>query len=168
VPREKAMEWFDPSPYIADSHKITDIFGYWPTFHDAWIHELKMSVADGEPWVPGSVAPTLDLIIHVFEMTKEVDAEGCLVLRKHTLVHFQFRNVEDLELRKFSFQNSILELIFGHKPMAHRPIECPPLDVLTVRVSSSCGLSGEFTCHSGVVLSAEPCDGYGRLLARSS
>lgn len=53
------MEWFDPSPHIINSNKITDIFGYWPTFHDAWIHKLSLSVDDGEPWIAGSASPVL-------------------------------------------------------------------------------------------------------------
>jgi hypothetical protein len=166
------LEWFDPSPYIENSQAITEIFGHWPTFHDAWIHELKLSIADGEPWVPGSVAPVLELRVHVFEMTKDVDEDGYFVLTKHTLTNLQFRNVEGLQLTNFSYQNAILELILGIEPMTYRhgggPAEGPPPNVLTVKIEPSCGLSGEFKCQSAAVISAEPCDEYGHLLAASS
>lgn len=112
------MEWFDPAPFIENSNKITDIFGDWPTFHDAWILKLDLSVAGGEPWVAGSVSPTLDMLVHVFEMTGEVTKEGFLVQRNHTLVGLQFRNVEGLSLSNFSYQNAIFELILGLKRRA--------------------------------------------------
>lgn len=70
------MNGIDPSPYIENGNKITEIFGYWPTFHDAEIHNVSMSIADGEPWVPGSSSPVLEMEIHVFEMTKDVTEEG--------------------------------------------------------------------------------------------
>jgi hypothetical protein len=166
------MERFDPSSYIEDSQKITRIFGYWPTFHDAWIHELRLFAADGKPWLPGSISPVLEMVVHVFEMTNEVNEEGYFVLVKHTLAHFQFRNVEGLKLDDFSYQNAIFELIFGIEPMSYRhgggPVEGPPPNVLTVTIDSSCGLSGEFKCQSAAVISAEPCDENGQLIGRSS
>jgi hypothetical protein len=162
------MEWFDPSPHIRSSRRITDIFGYWPTFHDAWIHRLDLSVADGAPWEPGSTSPILDLLIHVFEMTKEVNQQGYFVLTKHTLTRMRFENVEGLALRDFSFQNSIFELVFGIEPMSYPngggPLNGPPPNVLTVRINSSSGLSGQFKCLAAEIVSAEPCDEHGKLI----
>jgi hypothetical protein len=156
------MEWFDPSPYIENSKRIKDIFGYWPTFHDARIHQLCHSVADGEPWVPGSISPVLDMKVHVFEMKKNLPEDGYFVFTKNTLVHLQFRNVQDLQLTNFSYQNAVFELIFGIEPMTYPhgggPLDRPPPNVLTVKIDSSCGLRGEFKCQSAEVLSAEPCD----------
>ncbi len=166
------MEWFDPSPYIQNSNRITDVFGYWPTFHDAWIHKMNMSVAGGKPWEPDSFSPALDMYVHVFEITKDVTEEGYIVLAKHTLAHLQFRNVEKLSLSNFSFQNSIFELIFGMEPMVFLhgggPAEGPPPNVITVKIDSCCGLSGEFKCQAVEVVSAEPCDEYGNLPISSS
>ena len=163
------MELFDPSPQMEDSQKITEIFGYWPTFHDAEINNLSLSTADREPWVPGSTAPVLEMQVHVFEMTKEVDQNGYIVLTKHTLTKLQFRNVEGLQLAGFSFQNAIFELVFGIEPMTFRsgggPAEGPPPNLLTVKIESNCGLYGEFKCRSAAVISAEPCDENGCLLA---
>jgi hypothetical protein len=166
------MEWFDPAPYIENSSKITAIFGEWPSFHDAWILMLNLSVADGEPWVVGSVSPTLDMLVHVFEMTREVMKEGFLVQRNHTLACFQFRNVEELSLSNFSYQNAIFELIFGIKPMSYKfgggPAEGPPPNVITVEINSSCGLAGRFKCQTAEVMSVEPCDEFGKALIPSN
>ena len=166
------MEWFDPSPYVENSEKLTSIFGYWPSFHDAEIKELRLHVADGEPWVVGSIAPVLELQIHVFEMTKDLTQEGYFVLKNHTLARLRFRNVEDLQLSGFSFQNFIFELVFGREPMKYPhgggPIDDTPPEVLTVKIGASVGLSGEFWCQSAEVVSVEPCDESGRPLAAAS
>jgi hypothetical protein len=98
-------QWFDPSEVIKNSNRITDIFGYWPTFHDAEIQSFCLSVAGGQPWLADSDSPVLDLHVYVFEMTKEVSADGYFVLAKHTLAHLRFRNVEDLSVSQFSYQN---------------------------------------------------------------
>ena len=162
--------WFDPSAVITNSNKITDIFGYWPSFHDAWINSLSLSVADGKPWVIDSESPVLDMQIHLFEMTKEVTADGYFVLAKHTLADLRFRNVVGLSLSRFSHQNSIFELIFGIEPMSFPfgggPADGPPPNVITVRIDSSCGLQGEFKCSSAEVVSAVPCDENGMINAR--
>ena len=166
------MDWFDPSPHIENSKKITDIFGYWPSFHDAEIHEVNLSVADREPWVAGSASPVVDMRIHVFEMTKDLTPEGYFVLTKHTMTRLRFRNVEGLQFSTFSFQNCILELEFGLEPMSYPhgggPQDGPLPNVLTVRIASSLGMSGEFRCQSAEVVSAEPCDEDGNLPASPS
>jgi len=162
-------KWFDPSAIIKNSRKIIDIFGYWPTFHDAWIYGLNLSVAGGKPWEPDSESPVLDMRIHVFEMTREVTEEGYYVLDKHTLADLRFRNVESLSLENFSYQNSIFELIFGLEPTSYPfgggPAEGPPPNVITVKCISSCGLHGEFKCNSAEVLSVIPCDEDGNALS---
>jgi hypothetical protein len=165
------MEWFDPSPYISDSQKITEIFGYWPSFHDAEIHDLSLTVADGEPWVVGSSSPVMEMQIHVFEMTKDVTPDGYFVLNKHTLTRLRFRNVENLQLSNFSFQNCIFGLTFGIESMSYPhgggPVDGPPPNILTVSLDSSCGLSGSFKCQSAEVISAHPCDEKGNAVVES-
>jgi hypothetical protein len=165
----KDSEWFDPSSIIKNSNKISDIFGYWPTFHDAWIYSFCLSVAGGKPWLPDSDSPVLDMKVHVFEMTKEVNKEGYFVLDKHTLAHLRFQNVEGLAMSHFSHQNSIFELIFAIEPMTYQfgggPAEGPPPNVITVKIDSSCGLQGEFKCFSAEVVSTVPCDEDGNILA---
>jgi hypothetical protein len=155
-------EWFDPSQVITNSHKLTDIFGYWPSFHDAEVHSLRLSVAEGQPWLTDSESPVLDMHIHLFEMTKEVDEEGYFILDKHTLTHLRFRNIEGLSLSYFSFQNCLFSLDFGTEPKTFSygggPAEGPPPNVITVKIDSSVGLEGEFKCSSAEVISAIPCD----------
>lgn len=160
------MEKFDPSPHIKNSYKITDIFGYWPEFHDAEILELKLSVAGGEPWVVGSESPTMEMLVHLFEMTGDVTPEGFFRLAKHTLVRLRFGNVEGLQLSDFWYQNCISELDFGIDPArsarGRNSIEASRPGLLLVNIQSSVGLSGKFRCQSAEVVSTEPCDEKGK------
>ena len=154
------MDRFDPSPLIKGSEKITGTFGYWPPFHDAEILEVRMTVADGEPWVPGSESQVMEMKMHLFEMTKDVTPDGFLVLTNHTLAHLRFANVENLELSGFWHQNCIFDLEFGTVAVSY-PRNHPsgkPASLLTVRIHASVGLTGGFHCRLAEVVSAEPCD----------
>ena len=167
VPAEKRpMEKFDPSPHVKNSYKITDIFGYWPAFHDAEIQELRLTVTDAEPWVSGSESPAMEMLVHVFEMTGDVTPEGNFRLAKHTLVRLRFGNVEALQLANFWYQNCIYELEFGiepaHTPRNGRSVETSRPSLLSVEIHSTVGLSGKFKCQSAEVVSTEPCDEKGK------
>jgi hypothetical protein len=63
---DEVSEWFDPSAVIANSSKITGIFGYWPSFHDAEVHEFRLSIDSSTPKTYGSDAPAIDMRIHLF------------------------------------------------------------------------------------------------------
>ena len=63
------MEWFGPSPIIKNSNKITDIFGYWPAFHDAEIHNHSLTGGVVDPYEPGCESPMIGIKIHLWEMT---------------------------------------------------------------------------------------------------
>ena len=165
------METLDPSTLISDSRKITDIFGYWPTFHDAEVIDLQLSIADGEPWIPGSQSPVLEMLVYVFEMTKDLTPDGYFVLTKHNLVRLQFANVQDLQLSDFWFQNCIFELTFSQERAGSPqggdadPSGAPSL--LSIEINASVGLSGQFKCRFARVLSVEPCDDSGKPIGTS-
>ncbi|MFP5277934.1 MAG: Imm50 family immunity protein [Acidobacteriota bacterium] len=160
------MEHFDPAPWIKNSQKVTDIFGRWPSFHDAEIQEVRLFTADGEPWSIGSDSPVMEMAIHFFEMTKDVTPEGYFVLKNHTLARFKFCNVEDLELSDFWYQNCIFGLEFGTQTVSYPQGQRNgnAVDLLTVQINSSVGLRGHFRCRSAEVLSAELCDARGRMI----
>ncbi len=50
---------------IAGAHELYDWFGYWPGFHDAEVLKFRLNI--GEPSY---------LVVHTWEMTKEVNAHG--------------------------------------------------------------------------------------------
>jgi hypothetical protein len=61
---------------IAGSEKLTNIFGYWPSFHDAEVLELHFSRGDVRPSEGKYEFPILRLKIHLWALTKEVHLQG--------------------------------------------------------------------------------------------
>jgi len=83
---------------IHGSDKLTNIFGYWPTFHDAEVILLHLNRSD-----------VSSLALHTWEMTNEVDEKGFYVLTKHVVVEFVMKEVVALNLNGFNHQN----VVFG-------------------------------------------------------
>ena len=63
-------------------------FGYWPSFHDAEIHWLKLERVNET--YQDYYSPDIEFLIHGWEMTSEVTEKGFFKLQKHHLVHFKF------------------------------------------------------------------------------
>jgi len=95
---------------IAGSEKLTKIFGYWPSFHDAEVQELHFLRGNVQPEKGVYDFPLLTLKIHVWELTKDVDSKGYLILRHHTLTTLRFRDVFDFQMQGFNHQNAMLAL----------------------------------------------------------
>ena len=77
--------------FLRNYQALLDHFGYWPSFHDANV----MSYTG-----PSSERQTVELALHTWEMTSEVDAKGYCVLQKHVLVTFGFAGVHDPSLER--------------------------------------------------------------------
>jgi len=123
---------------------VLRIFGEWPSFHDAEVVGLSL---DRE----GAEGPSLDLRIHVFETTAEVDSEGVFVQKNHALVTLRFLGVELEHLGGFNEQNVLFDLhITPLDPDEHEG-RC-----IAVRLETSYGLGGEFQCSSCVVADVRP------------
>src|SRR5437899_3230604 len=86
------------APNIRGAEKVIAIFTHWPSFHDAEIKWLRLDRRD----IEGGAGPVLEFAIHSFEMTDQIAPSGYYVLRKHTLVHFRFREVSDLRIEEFN------------------------------------------------------------------
>ena len=80
----------DVTERIGGSEKLTRIFGGWPSFHDAEILKLDLWRGDVEPERELYVFPVLTLLIHVWDLTRETDAEGYMISRNHMLVSLRF------------------------------------------------------------------------------
>src|SRR5262249_59463196 len=100
--------------------------------------------------------PTLDTIIHTFEITSEVGADGCYVLRHHVLVHFRFHDVVELKIEAFNHQNVLYGL--GISDLRERQLENVKFGV---SFDSSFGLDGSFQCRAIEVVSVVPCNEQG-------
>lgn len=124
--------------------KLTDVFGRWPSFHDAEVLRLRMDRA-------AERGPSLQADIHVFEMTSEVDERGYYVLRHHTEATLEFCDIRLATCKWFNIQNVIDDPL------------CEPLDadaedgyVYRITIPSLHGVEIELDCKSIRVLSAKP------------
>ncbi|MFZ1699831.1 MAG: Imm50 family immunity protein [Pyrinomonadaceae bacterium] len=123
---------------------LTDIFGRFPSFHDAEVVSLKLDRGNSE------TLATVELSIHVFEMTSEI-VENHYVLKNHTLVTFQFEDVVELELEGFNHQNVLQDLSIVD--IRHRQLERIKFEVT---IPGLHGLEGKFMCRSIKLISAVP------------
>src|SRR3954470_1120064 len=89
---------------IQNSNLLTDIFGRWPSFHDA---EVVCIVLDR-----GERRPYLEASIHLFEITSQIE-HGAYVLKNHTLATLRFIEIYQLKLDDFNHQNVLFGLNIG-------------------------------------------------------
>ncbi len=142
------------SEAIKRNKLVVDAFGYWPDFHDAEIHWLRLDRS--RETYEGYFSPCIELCIHAFEMTSEKDEKGYFKLIKHHLIHFRFNDVYDVELDGFNNQNAISELQIN--PFLKSDSGQPAFEVV---IHPAYGLGGEFKALSAEVLSVLPCDDKG-------
>jgi hypothetical protein len=74
-------------------------FGYWPSFHDAEVLDLKLYRTG-----PSTIR------VYTFETTDVVNGQGFFVCTKHVAVSFIFENVTNLQLTYFNTRNVTSEL----------------------------------------------------------
>jgi hypothetical protein len=79
---------------VDGARDLRDWFGFWPSFHDAEVIELKLYRSSAS-----------SIRIHTFETTKEVDAKGFYILTKHVVVEFLFKGISSMSLVGFNNQN---------------------------------------------------------------
>lgn len=143
-----------PEAFIEHAGRLMDIFGYWPSFHDAEVMELHLWRGDVDPDRGRYVFPVLTVKLHLWAMTGEVNVEGHLQVRHHTLATLRFHDLhEDLELSGFNHQNAIYAL-----SIERRERDNGPSPFLAVELESSFGVGARFACQWAEVLEAVPCD----------
>ncbi|MGO9108253.1 MAG: Imm50 family immunity protein [Thermoguttaceae bacterium] len=141
---------------IRNNERLTSIYGRWPSFHDAeviWMRFDRRATSLGN-------GPTVEALIHTFEMTSEVNSAGFYVLRNHVLVHLRFSRVMELILDGFNHQNALLVLSIEdirHRQMEHLNFE--------VKFDTSFGLEASFQCQDIEVVDVQPCDNDGLSLS---
>jgi hypothetical protein len=84
---------------IEGAEQLYNWFGFWPNFHDAEVISVHLHHTGSS-----------SLILHTWEMTKEVDKSGYYVLAKHVVVEFVMKDVVGLNLSGFNHQNVIFGL----------------------------------------------------------
>jgi hypothetical protein len=106
---------------IEGSERLTNVFGRWPSFHDAEIVDLHLWRGDSMTERRHPRFPVLTAKIHLWELTNEIDGLGYYVLRNHTLATIRFHDVLNLEIKGFSHQNVIFGLYIESKELSEGP-----------------------------------------------
>ncbi len=101
--------------------KLTRIFGFWPSFHDAEVSELHLWRGYVDPAKGIYNFPVLTLKIHLWQLTNEVTPEGYLVLRSHALSTLRFSDLDDFQMKGFKHQNAMMELSIASQERTKRP-----------------------------------------------
>lgn len=131
---------------IDNAASVTQIFGEWPSFHDAEVHRVSLDRT-------GEDGASLEVVIHVFKMTKEVMASGHYRLRDHTLVTIRFSGVALEHVLHFNHQNVMSGLtISALDPESHSGRH------LAVQMSASYGMEAAFECVRCAVTDTKPYD----------
>lgn len=127
--------------YIANHELVLAAFGYWPRFHDADVVDFRR------------VDDEVDLTLHAFEMTREVDERGYFRLIKHHLVRLRFTDIADAELDRFWEMNgnSLDQLALSEERGSD--------DRFTVELESVVGgeFCGSFRARRAEVVNVVPC-----------
>ena len=126
---------------IENAELIESIFGGWPSFHDAEIHDIVIT-RDCDS------SSQMDIKIHHWQGTGEVDATGHYVSIHHTLSTLRFIDLDDLDIVGFNQQNVIsdMEILEVAEPDSSFSV--------SMRSLYGCGVS--FKCRQIRVLSAIP------------
>ena len=144
---------------IVSSEKLTTIFGYWPSFHDAEVLELHFWRGNIQTDKGIYDFPVLTLTIHVWELTKEVNRQGFLVLRHHTLTRLKFFDVEDFQMQGFNHQNAMMGLA-----LISEQRDKGPSPYFAVEVEPAFGMGASFKCLRIEVVDAVPCSDDGKTI----
>jgi hypothetical protein len=129
---------------IENAELIEKIFGGWPSFHDAEIHCIVLT-RDCE-----SPRPQIDVTIHHWQMTSEMDSAGYYALKNHTLSTLRFAGVTELALTDFNHQNVLWELEISKLEESSSDAK------FAVSMPTSFGCEASFNCKEIRVLSAVP------------
>ena len=122
-------------------------FGRWPSFHDAEVHRIVLERA-----VPSGPMPKVEITVHAWNMTSEVDDSGYYRLTHHHLVDLVFDEVSELQLDGFNHQNVLSDLVL-------EPLQG---GALRVELEHCFGVSSSFIAKRAWVEAVTPCDRNGK------
>jgi len=145
---------------IQGSEKLSTIFGYWPSFHDAEVIDLHLWRGEVAPDQKRYVFPVVTAKLHLWELTKRVDGAGHFVLRHHTLATLRFHAVEEFRMEGFNYQNAIYGLSIDVQERTGGPSP-----FFAVQFEPAFGMSASFKCSTIEVVDAVQCTEDGGVLA---
>ena len=130
---------------VINREAVEERFGEWPTFHDAEVLAVRL---DSGQRSDGRASVELD--IHAFEMTDQVDDDGYYVIRLHTMVTLRCEGTSEIELAYFGPQNVLAELGIDWLPQSSDGAR------FALDLPSNNGLQGSLRCEDVIVMSVAP------------
>ena len=140
---------------IEGSQRLTETFGYWPSFHDAEILELHFLRGDVDPDAGRHIFPVLQVKIHLWELRCGAEA---ISTRFHTIATLRFHDVDEFRMEGFNHQNAILGLSITRQERASGPSP-----ILAVHFDPAFGMGATFVCGRIEVVDAVACSSEGKL-----
>ena len=141
----------DPATLVEGSERLTCIFGYWPSFHDAEVIDLHFWRGDGQFETAYGVFPILTATFYVFSTVRDASVPSGLTTQHETLVTLRFHALHQFRMDGFEFQNEIYGLdIRAEEPQAGLP------NLLRVEFEAGSSMAATFHCTRIEVLRAEP------------
>jgi hypothetical protein len=150
------MDRIDPKSIIEGHEKLTELFGEWPSFHDAEVTDLSIWRGDVDPDAGKYVFPvlTVKLVVQELVQSDEPNVPGALALVPRAEVILRFRDVFELKLDDFDHTNMIVDLIFSLLARGHYTNGKPLPPYVVVDFVRGSGLSATFKCFAAEVVSA--------------
>jgi hypothetical protein len=88
---------------IVGYQQVIDLYGHWPSFHDAEVISLKLN-RNSDSEFDG---PTIQFEIHTFTMTGETDESGHFKCINHAVIEVKLDGVESSNIEGFNHQNAM-------------------------------------------------------------
>src|SRR5687767_10468322 len=104
----------NPVDVVTGHKELTDLFGDWPSFHDAEVLDLRLHRRGPDEWE----SPILEADIHLFKGRRNQSVPPGIEWYDHTVVTMRFTLVVGLELYDFNHQNAIFDFILERPPDA--------------------------------------------------
>lgn len=127
-----------PEYLVDQSHLLVAAMGRWPSFHDAIVLAIERT------------EHACRVVIHVFDMTNEVDPRGYFVLRLHHLVVLNLTGISCNTLPEAQTSAVLASLAISAEA-----------GKLKVDFESHMDLDGTVLCDRVEVVSVVPCDASG-------
>ena len=137
----------DLARFVEHSERLTDVFGAWPSFHDAEVVAIDLWRGDVRPERDSWIGAVLTTKIQILEATQP----GATHSGNDTLATLRFHEADRVHLHGFNHQNAILGLVFQHEP---RGEGLAPY--IRVHFQAAFGVDATFVCMRIEVVSAEP------------
>lgn len=97
--------------YICNAEKVTEVMGYWPSFHDAEV--ISFSAARAAPGQAGKSSARLCVNVCQYNEVGAGTAEYEMACCKSVLIEFLFIDLQFLSLKDFNHHNVINSIIFS-------------------------------------------------------